>query len=452
LEHLRVEIEKFIDKHQLRDYQKSLLVALSGGADSVALLRLLLDAGIRCHAAHCNFHLRGAESDRDAQFVADLCKKWNVPLYVRDFDVAAYQREHGGSVEMACRELRYAWFEALRAGHDFAYVAVAHHRDDQVETFFLNLLRGTSSRGLAGMRPVNGHIIRPLLTVSRHEIEQYLQAIGQDYVTDSTNLQSDYARNRLRNVVLPALCSQFPDAPDRIAADMARIADDNALADELLAKRFPDSLHFDGEALLQLETAAVALRRLTRRWNFSPRQCEDAISDLRAQRYGNRYLTALATMHVGRKGIEIEETADSRQTPVEVPVDLRGDILSPCRITISRNNPPFSPAFCDGKGVIALSADVLRCRKIVLRPWRDGDRIKPFGMTGSKLVSDLFTDLKMDAPEKQAAWLLEADGQVLWVVGCRASRLYAVAPESQDYLLLRYAGTKKKTHNQKKNS
>ena len=180
-----------------------ILVALSGGADSVALLRALHEAGCHSHAAHCNFHLRGDESMRDEQFVRDLCARLEIPLTVKDFDVAAWQQAHGGSVEMACRELRYAWFEQERERLQCSVIAVAHHADDQIETFFLNLLRGTGIKGLTGMSRLSGHIWRPLLVVSRQDILDYLFEIGQGYVTDSTNAQNDYRRNRLRNIVLP---------------------------------------------------------------------------------------------------------------------------------------------------------------------------------------------------------------------------------------------------------
>ena len=176
------------------------LVALSGGADSVALLRILLDLGCQCHAAHCNFNLRGIESKRDEQFVRDLCEKLHVRLEVKSFDVPTYQQEHGGSVEMACRDLRYAWFEEERLAHGCPFIAVAHQADDQIETFYLNLMRGTGLRGLTGMKRLNGNVWRPLLGVSRNDLLDYLASIGQDFVTDSTNAQNDFRRNRLRNI------------------------------------------------------------------------------------------------------------------------------------------------------------------------------------------------------------------------------------------------------------
>ena len=182
-------VSQYIEEKHLLQPGDKVLVALSGGADSVALLRVLLRLGYVCEAAHCNFHLRGEESLRDEQFVRELAARLDVPLHVIHFDTNEYAASHGVSVEMAARELRYGWFGQLRRECGARVVAVAHHRDDSVETFLLNLVRGTGINGLQGIRPVNGEVVRPLLCVSRAEILEYLASLGQAYVTDSTNLQ-----------------------------------------------------------------------------------------------------------------------------------------------------------------------------------------------------------------------------------------------------------------------
>ena len=184
------KVAVYISENRLFDIGSRVLVTVSGGADSVALLCLLNGLGYDCVAAHCNFHLRGEESMRDERFVRALCGKLGVECVVRDFDVPAYMAEHKVSMEMACRELRYGWFEEVRESSGCAVIAVAHHSDDSVETFFLNMLRGCGIAGLAGIKPVNGRIVRPFLCVSRADIEEYLQEIRQDYIVDSTNLES----------------------------------------------------------------------------------------------------------------------------------------------------------------------------------------------------------------------------------------------------------------------
>ena len=411
------------------------LVALSGGADSVALLRVLLEAGFDCRAAHCNFHLRGEESMRDERFVRDLCQRLNVPLTVKDFDVAAWQQEHGGSTEMACRDLRYAWFEQERQRQRCRVIAIAHHSDDQVETFFLNLLRGTGIKGLAGMQRMSGNLWRPLLDVSRSDILAYLSSIGQDYVTDSTNCENDFRRNRLRNIALPVIEQQFPQAHERILNTMGNLRNDHELMMSLVNQIMPDERHIDIEKLCSQPFASTLLYHRIRHMGFNQDQCNQVVEAARQGHTGRQFAASDNMLVVNRQTIDIE-TATARQD-IEIPIDLTQGINSPIGLSIARGDAPFSPLMCDGRCVVAFSDHLLDSKRVVLRHWRRGDRIKPFGMNGSKLVSDLFADLKLDYAAKRDAWLLEADGEVLWVLGYRASALYHVKPESQDYLLLK---------------
>lgn len=413
---------------------RHVLVALSGGADSVALLCVLLEAGCDCHAAHCNYHLRGEESMRDERFVQNLCRQLNVPLTVKDFDVPGYQRAHGCSIEMACRELRYAWFEQERQQLGCDMIAVAHHADDQVETFFLNLLRGTGVRGLAGMRPLNGHVWRPLLGVRRSDIIDYLKAIGQDYVTDSTNAENDYRRNRLRNIVLPVIEQQFPQARERILDTMENLATDHELINSMAILAIPDERHIQVSSLCSNPDAPTLLYHRLRHLGFNRDQCQQAVTAARLGHSGRQFAGSGHTLYVNRKTIDIEIKTEDQD--IVIPVDLNAEILHPLHITVSHNNAPFSPMMCDGKRKAAFHSSLLNCRHIVLRHWRRGDRMRPFGLKGTKLVSDVFADLKLDHSDKQSVWILEADGDILWLLGYRASALYSVPMESQDYILL----------------
>ena len=194
---IQQRVTKYIEKEHLFSPDDKILIALSGGADSVALLYILHTAGYHCEAAHCNFHLRGKESDRDELFVRQLCERMEIHLHTIDFNTTQYATEKHISIEMAARELRYQWFEKIRKEYQADVIAVAHHQDDSIETILLNLIRGTGITGLLGIRPRNGAIVRPLLCINREEIIRYLQNIGQDYVTDSTNLEDEYTRNKI---------------------------------------------------------------------------------------------------------------------------------------------------------------------------------------------------------------------------------------------------------------
>ncbi len=213
-------IQKYITRHNLLDKDQGVIVGLSGGADSILLIRCLAALRYRCIAVHCNFHLRGEESMRDEQFVREFCTKWNIPLIVKDFDTVAYAEENRKSMELAARELRYNYFETVRKERDASCIAVAHHRDDNIETFLWNMVRGTGIRGIRGMLPKNGNIIRPLLCISRQDILDELSAMHQDYVTDSSNLQDDVTRNKIRLNILPLLRELNNGADSNIATMM----------------------------------------------------------------------------------------------------------------------------------------------------------------------------------------------------------------------------------------
>ncbi len=432
-EELINKVFKADELHNVRG--KRVLVALSGGADSVALLRLLLATGIDCHAAHCNFHLRGEESMHDEQFVRELCQRLNVPLAVKDFDVQAWQHEHGGSVEMACRDLRYDWFEQKLHQEGYHRIAVAHHADDQVETFFLNLMRGTGLRGLTGMKRLNEGIWRPLLGVTRSEIIDYLATIGQDFVTDSTNAQNEYRRNCIRNSILPLIEQHFPNARARIFDTMQNLIVDHELLESVAEDYIDDYQSIDIEDFCENPNAPTLLYYRIRHLGFKREQCLQAVEAARQGHSGAHFVAGDHVLAVNRYTINVMPL--NHDLDVEFPVDLREEeIYSPIHLTIQHGGAPFKPQMCNGSVCVAFNTRLLDGHRIVLRHWRRGDRFQPFGMNGTKLVSDLFNDHKLDYFDKQNAWLLEANGKIIWVVGHRSSTHYPVPVESQDYIII----------------
>ena len=238
------QVRHFAHHHQLFTPRGKYIIALSGGADSVSLLLVLKhlesELGISLEAAHCNFHLRGDESLRDEEFCKQLCRRFHVPLHLVHFDTHAYADLHHVSIEMAARDLRYAYFEQLRRDIHAHDICVAHHRDDSVETLLLNLVRGTGLRGLRGIQPRNAHIIRPLLSHSRQQIEQYLDALGESYVTDSTNLHNDVKRNKIRLNVIPLLRELNPSASQSIFETSLRVTEALKIFDDAIQHAIAD--------------------------------------------------------------------------------------------------------------------------------------------------------------------------------------------------------------------
>lgn len=421
------------------------VVAVSGGADSVALLASLVSAGYECVAAHCNFHLRGAESQRDMHFVERLTDAIGVDLYIKNFNVTGECERTGESVEMACRRLRYAWFHDLLERLRASAIAVAHHRDDQAETFLLNTLRGTGIAGLCGMAPRNGLVVRPMLGVSRKRVEEYLSERGLEYITDSTNLQNDYRRNRMRNLVLPVMEQAEPGATEAITRTMSLVRSGKALYDwavETVRRTYADadmsSIRLaDMAAEMPAQAARTALFELLRHRGFTATQTDNML------RAAETMLSGTTTFHTEAYRAEIKDgvleiMAAGEGTPAvqEVSVSLKSTVMSPVRIDVSLHHiSEFKPE--RDTRTIYLDAEVVDGNPdIVLRHWRQGDRMRPFGMKGEKLVSDIFADAHLTAARKRDTWLLVRNGVILWVVGVRASAHFAVSPATRRYLRL----------------
>ena len=430
------EVTAFIERHQLlsHDADRKYIVALSGGADSVALLLVLQQLGYRLEAAHCNFRLRGAESDRDEQFVVELCRKQEIPLHLIHFDTATYAETHQVSIEMAARELRYRYFEQLRQDIGAADVCVAHHQDDAVETLLMNLVRGTGIHGLTGVRPRNGHIVRPLLGVTRAEIVRFLDALGQPYVTDSTNLVPDVVRNKIRLEVVPLLQTVNPAAAENIARTARRLAEAervfNASVDDALSRLFVDGV-VDVSQLLQQPSPESLLYELLAPRGFSPAQVEQVFSALTGPS-GRVFQSPTHEAVVDRGRLVVE----SRREPLPV-----------LRI-------PEPGTYCyhdDRKFRVAVSDDVSISRAplcatldaakvafpLTVRTAQQADRFQPFGMRGSRLVSDFLTDLKLTVLEKRRQLVVaDAKGQILWLVGRRTDQRFAVTATTRQVLSL----------------
>lgn len=402
------------------------VVGLSGGADSVALLRVLLDLGVRVSARHCNFGLRGEESDRDEQFCRDLCASLGVELRVRRFDVGARRRETGESIEMACRELRYGWWRE----EGIETLAVAHHADDNAETLVMNLLRGTGIAGLKGMMPRNGHIVRPLLCVDRAEILDYLAAIGQDYITDSSNASTDFTRNRIRNMLLPEIERIFPGGTDGIKQTVECLRDNYNVykgMTDAWRDRYTDPA--DGSVDVAAiasegENPEVILFELMHPRGLGMAECREVLRSASAgsgQRFGGFVLDHGRLYPVAEGYGERDVRLDEPPFKIEI---------------VSRAEFDTSPK---GPDTLWADASVLDGDpRFVLRDWRRGDRLAPFGMHGTRLVSDIYSDAHLGEARRRGYPVLLRDGVPLWVCGLRASRHYAVTPSTERVVKLTF--------------
>lgn len=423
------KVYQFIRKHNLLDDNELYVVALSGGADSVALLLLLKEHGFNVHAAHCNFHLRGDESNRDEAFCESLCLEQNVPFHRVHFDTHTYAELHQVSIEMAARELRYRWFEQLRTDIGAAGVCVAHHRDDLVETVLMNMVRGTGVHGLVGIKARNGHVLRPFLSVSRDEIEHFLSERGQNYVTDSTNLADEATRNKVRHHLVPLLRQLNAQAVENIQRMAERMAD----VEEIVANRVKEVVQqrseHSFEILEEFVQNAYLLYEAVRGFGFNSSQSLQLYETLQSHQAGSMFSSGKYDAVVDRGRILIEPVLKPMM-PLKVPEtgvylleDSRRFCIRKSSLTISKD-----PA------VATVDAQKVRF-PLVVRRVRKGDWMVPYGMKGRKLLSDLMTDLKFSMFDKRKQLVVvDAQDVIIWFVGVRVSAAVAVTDYTGEVL------------------
>jgi tRNA(Ile)-lysidine synthase len=421
------KVSAYINKHKLLNSNDLYIVALSGGADSVALLLLLKEGGFNVHAAHCNFLLRGSESDRDEAFCVDLCRQLGVELHRAHFATREYAEAHKVSVEMAARELRYNWFEQLRKDIGAVGICVAHHRDDSVETVLLNMIRGTGLRGLTGIQPRNGYVLRPLLCVSRDEIEHFLAKRGQQYVTDSTNLETDVMRNKVRLQVLPLLRTLNPAVSDNIQRMVENVAEAQIVLDSLL-DNFKKHNTLELSELEKYGSSEYIIYEWLKNYGFNGTQARQVL-----EAETGKIMSSSQGYDVlkDRERLIIERTLKPFN-PMRIPEEGMYVLDEKMRLSLRKcaayvSKKPFVATFDAQKVVFPLT----------VRRVEEGDWMIPFGMRGRKLLSDLMTDRKMTVFEKRRQLVVvDAQDVIVWAVGLRIADSVAVAETTQSVLEL----------------
>lgn len=373
------------------------IVGLSGGPDSVALLHWLYSQGHSLLVTHCNFHLRGEESDRDERFCRDLCARLQLPLEVKHFDTRSYMALHHVSLELGARELRYAWWDALLDQHPEAQLAIGHHRDDSIETFLFNLMRGTGIKGLTGIPARNGRIVRPLLDWNRDDILQYLERHRLDYITDSSNLEDEATRNRIRHQLVPLMQQILPQAKEGITHTMALLQQTRKLADSQLDNIFSSAKTHNESGIVWREFEYDSSCGFPKEFLFH----EWEVRHGRSKMHGNLFYTVVSDQQAAPAfAVEVLDTL-----------------------------PPFSHDYeLFDAAHVALP--------LTFRHWQEGDRMAPLGMKGkSRLVSDIFSDAHLSPMQKAATWLVaDASGQILWVVGHKVSHATRITDSTRQVI------------------
>lgn len=444
---LEDKIRDYISSNGLPDVGQRLLVGLSGGADSVCLSLLLQRLGYELHCVHCNFHLRGEESDRDEKFVRDFCRRHGMSLEVTEFDTEGYCRSRGLSIEMGARELRYDYFRTKKSELGLDYICVAHHKEDSIETFFINLLRGSGLRGLCGIQSLNGDVFRPLLSCSRKEILGYLSELGEHYVDDSSNSVPDYLRNKIRLELVPLLEDINPWSSNNILTSMDNLNEaykiySRSVDHEISKIRKIDSDGTEHYSKLVLESSSSPLsilHELIGGYGFSRSQLEQILLSLTG--VGKKFESKSHRLTIDRDELLLESLPSEDVPPLYEELKL-GDFST--TLLYERYGLGIEyhiESYSEDKIVKDKRLCYIDMGKVsgsvVLREVREGDRFCPFGMHGSKLVSDYMKDMKLSWKARRRQLVLEIGGKIVWLVCERGSELFRCDAWTKDMLVVR---------------
>lgn len=442
-------MRRFASVHELFVYGGKYIVALSGGADSVSLLFVLKhlehELGISVEAAHCNFHLRGAESVRDEEFCKQLCDRLAVPLHLIHFDTQAYADLHRVSIEMAARDLRYGYFENLRRDICAQDICVAHHRDDSVETVLLNLVRGTGLRGLRGIQPRNGNIIRPLLSLSREDIVQYLDALGESYVTDSTNLHNDVKRNKIRLDVMPLLRELNPSVSQSIFESSLRVGEALKVFDEAMKRSIADvtatspshhltispshPLTISVDRLKQQPSPEYTLHEILSPRGFTSAQIEQIYGSLDTCSAGKIIASDSHELAFDRGSLLVQPKTNAADAARSMRIPETGTYVFSDSLKMKVAAEDCGDDYVPSRAADCVCLDASDIKfPLTLRHIEQGDRFVPFGMNGMKLISDYLTDRKKNVFEKRAQLVVtDAQQRILWLVGERTDNRFRIS-------------------------
>ena len=420
-----------IARHQLCKATDKILLAVSGGLDSMVMLNLFHQAGYSIAVAHCNFQLRGAESDGDEEFVEKQCIHLKVPFYSIQFDTNNYAWENSLSIQIAARQLRYAWFEELLEQEKLDKLATAHHLNDSLETVLLNLCKGTGVQGLAGIPLENRFIIRPMLFASRAEIEVFAAAEKIKWREDSSNLTDDYQRNFLRHHIIPLLKEINPSIEHTFSITLEKVRGGlelmSASQKELensFVKTIDGKTFIKKEAFQSFHYAAPVLWELIKHFGFNIEQCEEIIQSIHSQS-GKKFLTASCQLIIDRESLIIAPHQDSwGQT--EIKTGQLQAMLGPWKLLIEECEPVIKT----NRSEAILDVDRLHF-PLLWRKWKAGDSFCPLGMEHHKKISDFLIDQKISVAEKDSVTVLESNGEIVWVAGYRVDNRFKITEHTK---------------------
>ena len=424
--------ENITNKELLEPNQKVLL-AVSGGIDSMVMLYLFEKSGFDYGIVHCNFQLRGNESDQDEEFVKKQVLIHGVPSFFKRFDTEEYAQINGISIEMAARDLRYEYFEEIREEYNFDFIATAHHSDDLIETFFLNLSRKTGIKGLTGIKDKSGKIIRPLLFVSRNDIEQFATENYIEFREDSTNSEVVYQRNFLRHKILPLFSKLNPSFKKNMLASIENLKDAETVYSQFfetekqkVITNGTDSQIINIENLRKSEHQKLLLLEILTTFNFNVAVAEEIFQSLESEP-GKQFYSKTHRLVKDRENLFVSEITEQENRIFYIEAD-DAELFAPFEIKVEKlSGKDFK--IRKEKNIACLDFEKLEF-PLLIRKWQQGDYFQPLGMTGFKKVSDFLIDEKIPVHEKENTWLLCSGNKIVWIMGHRIDNRFKITDKT----------------------
>lgn len=424
-----------INHHKLFTKHDTILLAVSGGVDSMVMLHLFLEAGFRVGVAHCNFQLRGKESDADQEFVQRACQKLNVPVVAKRFDTQAFGWENNISIQMSARELRYSWFDSLLDEGHYNFLATGHHFDDTVETILLNWIKGSSVEGLAGIPVKNRRIVRPLLFATRVQVEKYATEKGIEWREDQSNLVDDYQRNFIRHQIVPKLKELNPSLEFTLHAGIEKLQSDLELIHYQADTWKKEFMLVEGEKVTiskrgfdLFPQGAHLLWRCIKEYGFNFEQAREVIQGLHGQS-GKRFLSPSHQLIIDREHL-IVSPHENLWNDVMIEEGQGKAMLGSWEMEIEKLSPV---KISNDQFVAVLDASKLKF-PLRWRKWKAGDFFYPLGMDHKRKLSDFLIDNKVSVTDKNVITVLESEGEIAWVVGYRIDNRFKITPQTQSAL------------------
>ncbi len=432
---------KYVSKNNLFSEKDHLLVAVSGGVDSVVLCELLQQAELKFSIAHCNFQLRGVESERDEKFVTNLATKYNVPFFVKKFDTEKYATENKMSIQVAARELRYEWFNEIVTSftlHQTSYIATAHHANDSTETMLMNFFKGTGIKGLHGILPKQQNIVRPLLFATKEEIKQFATEHHLDFVEDSSNESDKYTRNFFRNTLLPQIEDVFPKVQQNLQKNIERFTEVEIIYNNFveqtkqkLCEVKGDEIHIPILKLKKSSPLKTVFFEILNEYNFTASQTDEALKLLDSET--GKYISS--TTHrllKNRNWLIISPLETIKENIILIEENNSEVFFEKCKLQIEKI-PNYQLSIFNSQLIAQLDFSKVKF-PLLLRKWKTGDYFYPLGMKKKKKLNRFFIDNKLSLTQKEKTWVVESNKHIIWVVGMRIDERFKVTNATKDIL------------------